>query len=136
MKNKILTIPLAVLGLSFSGLQAAAQDQPAVEEGSESERCISRKLIDRTEVLDDSNILFYMRTGVIYRNVLPHACPGLAYEDSFLYRTSVGQVCDIDIITVLDNAGWGYTPGITCGLGRFYAVTEEEAEALAASLEN
>lgn len=136
MNYKILTISLAALGLSLSALQVAAQDQPTVEAGSESERCISRKLIDRTEVLDDSNILFYMRTGVIYRNVLPHACPGLAYEDSFMYRTSVGQICDIDIVTVLNNAGWGYTPGITCGLGRFYPVTEEEAEALTATLEN
>jgi hypothetical protein len=47
-----------------------------------------------------------------------------------MYRTSIGQLCDLDIVTVLDNRGFGFTTGVSCGLGLFYPLTEEEAENL------
>jgi hypothetical protein len=115
--------------LLFSGA-AAAQDEPMEARQSDAEHCISLRLIDRTDVLDDQNILFHMRSGLIYRNALPHRCPGLRFEDSFMYRTSIGQLCDLDIVTVLDNRGFGFTTGVSCGLGLFYPLTEEEAENL------
>lgn len=47
-----------------------------------------------------------------------------------MYRTSVGQLCDLDIITVLDDIGFGLTSGVSCGLGQFHPVTEAEARAI------
>ncbi|MDH3511808.1 MAG: hypothetical protein OER85_13220, partial [Gammaproteobacteria bacterium] len=43
---------------------------------------------------------------------------------------SLSQLCDLDIITVLNDYGFGFTPGPSCGLGRFYPITKEEAKAL------
>lgn len=100
---------------------------------STSERCVPLAQISRTDVVDDYNVLFYMRNGKIYRNPLPHRCIGLKNESTFMYRTSLSRLCDLDIITVLYNYGFGYTPGPSCGLGRFYPITEEEAKALKAS---
>jgi ethanolamine utilization protein EutP (predicted NTPase) len=59
-----------------------------------------------------------MLGGKIYRNTLPHSCPGLGFEEKFMYKTSLSQLCSVDIITVLHNAG-GLNRGASCGLGKF-----------------
>jgi hypothetical protein len=111
---------------------AAFVVQPAVAEDKESdaEQCVRLAAIDRTEVIDDRNILFYMKGGDIYRNELPHDCPGLAAGRAFMYRTSLSQLCNVDIITVLRNIGFGFSPGASCGLGMFHPVRPLTAEEL------
>lgn len=114
--------------LIFGSPLVFAADEAADEDTAE--RCISLSRISRTEVVDDYNILFYMRGDKIYQNRLPHRCPGLKRERRFMYRTSLSQLCDLDIITVLYSAGPGFSPGPSCGLGRFYPISRDEAEAL------
>jgi hypothetical protein len=97
---------------------------------ADGEHCISLNRIDRTTVVDDRSILFYMRGGDIYLNRLPHRCPGLRWEETFMYRTSIGRLCDLDIITVLNNIGFGYSPGASCGLGMFFPISEATADQL------
>jgi len=70
------------------------------------------------------------KNGDLYRNQLPYRCPGLALHDTFMYRTSLNQLCHLDIITVMDSIGFGLSPGASCGLGHFYPITEEQAEKL------
>ena len=108
------------------------EKKPIDELLSDAEHCISLSRIDRTDVVDDSNILFYMKGGDVYLNRLPHRCPGLRWEKAFMYRTSLSQLCNVDIITVLDNMGFGFSPGVSCGLGPFYPISEETAKALKA----
>jgi len=120
-----LTVCLLALFTAAAPGAALAEDHR-----SEEQHCLRLSSIDRTDVVSDFGILFYTKTGDIYLNKLPHRCPGLAFEDAFMYRTSVGQLCDLDIITVLDDIGFGTAPGISCGLGTFHPVSEEEAEAM------
>jgi hypothetical protein len=82
------------------------------------ENCVVRSHIRQTVVLDDQTIDFHMAGGRILRNRLPGACPGLAFDDSFSYRTSLDRLCSVDTITVVRSGG----PGATCGLGRFQPV--------------
>lgn len=96
------------------------------------ERCISLKLIDRTEVLDGQTILVYMRGGDIYRNRLRNRCPGLRDNRPIMYSTTASQLCNLDRITVLYNRGAELAPGVSCGLGRFLPVSEEDVEAFKA----
>ncbi|HZW58970.1 MAG TPA: hypothetical protein VFE85_01645 [Woeseiaceae bacterium] len=119
-----LACALAVL-LPVEGVLA---DEPQDDTGGE--RCISLQRIDRTEVLDDQSILFYMRGGEIYRNILRHRCPGLRDNRPFMYSATASQLCDLDQLTVLYDHGIGFTPGISCGLGRFHPVSEQDVEAL------
>lgn len=93
-------------------------------------RCVSLKRISRTDVIDDNNILFYMHGRKVYLNKLPHKCPGLARADAFMYRTSMSQLCDLDVITVLDNIGFGFMRGPSCGLGTFYLIDKQRAKEL------
>ena len=117
---------------AVSLLVGAGLAQPAVAEEKliDKEQCVRLSSIDSTRVVDDQNILFYMKNGDVYRNELPRRCPGLAVEDTFMYRTSLNQLCNVDIITVLRSMGFGFQPGISCGLGMFERIDELTAEEL------
>lgn len=83
----------------------------------EIKKCIRVSDIRSTKVIDDQHILFKIRGGKAYLNSLPSRCPRLASENRFSYRVRVGQLCDVDTVTVLH-----ITPGFsgpTCGLGKF-----------------
>jgi hypothetical protein len=92
--------------------------------------CITTQTIDRTKVVDDRTILFYMRGKRVYLNYLPRKCPGLEREERFLYRSNGGRLCDIDSVTVLEQWSGRLSPGFTCQLGAFHPMSDEEAAAL------
>lgn len=81
--------------------------------------CLSTLRIRSSDVLSHRFILFRMTDRTAYINELSHPCPGLSSNDPFMYRTSIGQLCDLDIVTVLENSGFGLMPGASCGLGMF-----------------
>lgn len=131
----VMALIVTIAGAIALPASAGEEDEKAKaidELLQDAEHCISLSRIDRTDVVDDNNILFYMKGGDIYLNRLPHRCPGLRWEKAFMYRTSMSQLCNVDIITVLDNMGFGYSPGVSCGLGPFYPISEETAKALKA----
>ncbi len=82
-------------------------------------RCIPISSIRRTEVVDDQNILFYMNNKKIYNNHLPYRCNGLAFGKAFKYATSQSQLCNVDIISVIQSTTGDVLPGASCGLGMF-----------------
>ncbi len=49
---------------------------------------------------------------------------------SIMYKTSMSQLCELDMITVLNNMGFGFMQGATCGLGKFYPMNAERAKEL------
>ena len=93
-------------------------------------RCVDLRQIDHTVVVDDQNILFYMRDGGIYLNTLKHRAPGLDKNQPFMYRTSMSRICNGDIITVLERWGFGLTQGAASALGKFMPTDEVTAEAM------
>ena len=91
--------------------------------------CISVSRIDKTDIVDDQTILFFMRGGKqIYRNYLPHRCPNLEVEDRFGYHVSSGRLCRIDLIRVLPRIGFP----LSCQLGQFVPISAEEVDELRA----
>jgi hypothetical protein len=99
---------------------SAGRTPPAAAEAGPAVNCVQTSLIEDTRVWNDEVIDFRMRNGVTYRNTLPNRCPTLGYQARFAYRTSTGQLCRQDTITVLQS---GSLPGPTCGLGPFQPVT-------------
>ena len=81
--------------------------------------CLSTNRIRTTHVHDDYTIDFETSDGKLYRNTLANRCPTLGFEERFGYETSVGQLCRVDIIRVLDSNG---RSGASCGLGQFVPV--------------
>lgn len=95
--------------------RALAEARPAGEPVD----CIGLSRIDYTRVRDDRTIDFYMRGREVYRNRLPAECPGLAFDESFTYRTSTGRLCSVDLIAVNRSGG---SAGPTCALGPFQRI--------------
>ncbi len=137
---KLTQIALAcLLSLTF-GMTAVAQDDAADIEAAaaaiaddidrDGERCISVTRLRSTHVLDDRTLLFYMRGGDIYLNVLRYECRGLKIQNRFSYKVIANRLCSVDTITVLESFGTGLSSGISCGLGQFYGITEDEADFL------
>jgi hypothetical protein len=117
-----LAAPLALCAaLTGVALPALAKDtpDPYVATKGEAVDCVQLRSIRTTNVRDDHTIDFVMNGGKIFRNTLPYNCPSLGFEKRFLYKTSVSQLCSVDIITVLWNNGPGLQPGASCGLGKF-----------------
>jgi hypothetical protein len=57
-------------------------------------------------------------------------------ENRISYKTSTNRLCDVDLITVLEQFGAGLRPGFTCPLGDFIPITQEEAEDLLVAKED
>lgn len=113
---------LSVLWILLALPLASAWAQESAEEPV---RCIQTTRIDRTEVIDDQTVVFYMRGRRIYVNHLDRACPGLDSGRPFSYRTTNSRLCSVDTITVLEQSAFGLIPGFTCGLGQFEPADEE-----------
>ena len=124
-----LILGLVVAIVAVAGRNAAAQEGGSGD-ANEVRNCVDLMRIDRTEIVDNDTILFYMRNGDVYRNDLQHQCPALGFEERFMYRTALTQLCDIDVITVLNDVGFGFMPGASCGLGKFQPIDEETAAQL------
>ena len=102
---------------------AVARDRNAVPEATpigDAVSCVNLRNIQSTRVHGDSTIDFYMSGGKVFRNTLPNSCPSLGFEERFLYKTSLNQLCSVDIITVLQSPGLSQGP--SCGLGKFQPV--------------
>jgi hypothetical protein len=115
----------ALLSLAFG---AAAVSGAAYADDGDLQRCVALSGIDRTEVVDNGTVLFHMRNGDVYRNVLRHECPTLKSRDQFAYRVNSAQLCRSDVITVLDRNVFGFVPGPSCTLGSFEAVGSGAAQ--------
>ncbi|HYI41107.1 MAG TPA: DUF6491 family protein [Allosphingosinicella sp.] len=122
---------ISVAGLAASALLAGCAQGPTQRQETDRRAlaearpvgepidCIPIARIDRTHVRDGRTIDFYMRGREVYRNRLRDECPGLAFEESFTYRTSTGRLCSVDLIAVNGRTG---IAGPTCALGSFQRI--------------
>ncbi len=88
----------------------------------DAKNCVDTRSIMSTKIVDNMTIDFKMTRGKTLRNTLSYSCPGLKSEDRFSYRTTNGQLCNVDIIYVLRIHGGDLQRGAGCGLGKFQPV--------------
>ncbi len=116
-----------LLALLVPGLSLAEEEDEAEEEYN-TLRCVHANRIRNTKVVDDLRILFYMRGGSDYVNILPRQCRGLSREGRFSYRVSANTLCKQDSIRILRYGATSFEEGNSCRLGFFHEVTEEDIE--------
>ncbi len=123
-----LTIVAAIaLGAcSQSDAQSTPKSKaPAAKVVGEAVNCIPIAQISSSTVHDDQTIDFKVGSK-LYRNTLPNSCPGLGMEGGFSYKTSQSELCNVDIIHVLDRTGGHLREGVGCGLGKFVPIELEK----------
>ncbi|WP_416906969.1 MAG: hypothetical protein ACMVO5_07860 [Polymorphobacter sp.] len=113
------TALLALSACASTGPKELAEIKPI----GEPENCLLLQNIRQTQVVDGQTIDFITRGGTVYRNRLPNQCPQLGFERAFSYSTSITQLCNVDIITVLIQAS-PMQRGASCGLGQFVPISK------------
>lgn len=121
-KSLVLVTMMVLTAAAASSATGGTKGVPEATAAGAPVTCIPLTHIRSTQVHDDRTIDFHLRNGQVYRNVLPHACASLGFEQRFSYRTSLTQLCSTDFITVLYQTP-GLQPGASCGLGKFQPVT-------------
>jgi hypothetical protein len=119
----LATVPAALVGFMVS---AAPDSRPVPKPDAEvvgpPTSCIQLSQFHETRVRDDWTIDFIGGPGgPVWRNALTDRCPGLKAENGITYETSLSQLCDTDIVYVLETAG-GLHRGPSCSLGKFVPV--------------
>lgn len=110
---------LVIGGCATRAPQAVAELTPIGEPVS----CLLLQNVRESRVIDDQTIDFYTRSGDVYRNRLPNSCPQLGFERAFIYQTTITQLCNVDIITVLMTTS-PLQSGASCGLGKFTPIAK------------
>ncbi|WP_367271069.1 hypothetical protein [Sphingorhabdus sp. EL138] len=128
MRKMLLIIPAIALLSGGGAVAISSKNAPApVRAVGEPKNCVTISQIRSTKVIDNRTIDFRMAGGKTYRNALPQSCPGLKFEDRFSYRTSINQLCSVDIVRVLHDQGGQVYEGAGCGLGKFQMVEKVAA---------
>ncbi len=119
-----MIVPVLALALATTASSGIAKrgEMPAATPTGKAVSCLNLTQIRETRVRSDSVIDFRTSGKRWYRNTLPHSCPSLGFEERFSYKTSLSQLCSVDIIRVLHNYGGGLQEGAGCGLGKFQPV--------------
>ena len=129
MRKMLLILPAFALLSAGGAVALSNKKEPApVRAVGEPKSCVTISSIRSTKVIDNNIIDFRMAGGKTYRNTLPQSCPGLKFEDRFSYRTSLNQLCSVDIVRVVHDYGGQLTEGAGCGLGKFQQVEKVPAK--------
>ena len=123
MHKFLFIIPAIALFSGGGAVALSSKNAPeTVRAVGELKSCGTISQIRSIKVIDSRTIDFRMAGGKTYRNILPQSCPGLKFEDRFSYRTSLNQLCNVDIVHVLHDQGGQLHEGAGCGLGKFQMV--------------
>ena len=114
--------------LACLGLSTALTAEPA--QHASDKLCLGLTRIDNIDIMNNQNIVFETINGEYYLNQLPRSCPNLSRDKAIMYKTSLNQLCNLDIITLLDNIGGGFEWAGACGLGKFKRISKEDYQTL------
>lgn len=115
-------LPFLALLAAVPGAARERPDRvPAATPTGPARSCIPLTAIRESRVRSDQVIDFVMQGREVYRVTLPNRCPSLGFEQRFTYATSLSQLCQQDIITVLRQSP-DLQRGASCGLAPFQPV--------------
>jgi hypothetical protein len=130
MKRNSFFVALCLTGMAAcmpmpggaSGLDGHDPKTPMAHATGPAKNCIPITSIRDSEVRDDWTIDFHTGGRDWYRVTLPQRCNGLGTYRVFKYETSLSELCNTDIITVMEFGGPGGGPRGSCGMGMFQPV--------------
>jgi hypothetical protein len=144
-------------GVALAAALVAASATVAADDTDShvAQSCLYHPTIKRTKVLNDQNILYVTSNGT-YNNQLVKQCPGMRRNAQLSYTLVNQKLCAGSSFTLLRQVGISsnmqpvynpatnssvliqgptFIPTVTCRLGMFLPVTEDEVADLIASTE-
>jgi len=118
----LAAIGAGVIGTASADQKGSADPLAGYEKTGEAVRCLPLTQVRDSDPIDDSAMLFEVRSGQMYLNELRGKCIGLKRNDRYSYKTTQNQICEGDIITISNHAGTVQLG--SCGLGEFEALAE------------
>jgi len=125
---KYINSYLIVFLFAFSISSAALADDEYSDEPV-TESCVSAGILGSPEIIDDGRIVFRASRKRLYLNTLPSSCRGLKKHGRISYHKE-SRPCANDRFNVLERVGSGLRLGISCRLGRFQPISQDELEEL------
>lgn len=116
-------------------------------EFGESKRCLADTQFRSFRALDEKRILFEGRRGKLWINTLRTRCPDLRHGSVLVVKSFTGsRMCDADRFEVAEWFDWpwyrrwpwrwggSWGTGMSCSLGKFQPVTEDQVRDIEAVL--
>jgi hypothetical protein len=130
-RSKRIAIAAAASLLAVGGSKNAAAQEPPTA----AKNCVYLADLDHTKIVNERNILFYLRNGKILQNALRDTCYGLHEKTRFTYGSSpLKRLCTGDMITLIADLSFGGVASAnTCKLGMFLPVNDDEVADLLAT---
>ena len=130
-RSKRIAVASAAALLAAIGPKSASAQEPPTAAKS----CVYLPDLDHTKIVNDRNILFYLRNNTVLQNSFREPCYGLHEKSRFTYGSnSMKRLCMGDMITLIADLSFGGVASAnTCKLGMFLAVDEDEVDDLLAT---
>jgi hypothetical protein len=127
-RSNPIAVACAAALLVAGGAQSAAAQAPQTA----AKICVYLPDIDHTKIVDERNILFYLRNNTILQNSMLAPCYGLHAKTRFAYGSaSLRRLCAGNMITLLSDLSFGgVAASNTCKLGMFLPVNDDEVDDL------
>ncbi|MFN3590664.1 MAG: hypothetical protein ACK4MX_06400 [Thermaurantiacus sp.] len=96
-------------------------DVVALQPAGKPRSCVPRRDVQESRPFENSAIMFRTGANRWLRNDLKDTCPALDRNRALVFRSPVGQMCENDIVDVVDpvsKMNWGF-----CTLGQFTPVS-------------
>lgn len=123
----VCAVGLLAMTAGDASAKSGRMSLDSLQATGEMQSCIKGDRIRETKIIDNTTILFRMRTGEYYVNKLPRRCGSLKIAGGFSFGVrGNNQLCNSNTIDVIDSNG---ATGAFCGLGSFEEYVKKEAEA-------
>ena len=115
-----------IFAAALLAVPAAAEDKPKTDPATlvasgKPRQCLPLRDIQQSRPVGDSVIMFRTGANRWFRNDLRAPCPSLRDDRILVFRASVGSVCEMETVDLVDSfsrMNFGF-----CSLGSFTPVT-------------
>ena len=124
----------AVPRVEFSPeVEAILKETSEPDAYTKTERCISSRLIRRTQILDDRHVVFELTSNRYYLVQFKYRCPRLQPNAVLVYETRNDQLCRLDQVRAANSIS-NRDLGPPCSIPGFLPVRPEQIALLKESL--